>query len=150
MSVMSTQDVLDAVEDANERVRETARLLRLYHRTPVPELCKLLHMSQATWYSRQNGTTQFTAGELAGLSKLWGVRVSDFFEGRVVLPGDRNTPGGSSDIACTRKQSRSFPAYRAIVGGGLTSAPIGRLQLVRLPGRELSVSSANDHPGNVA
>lgn len=139
----------ERVAQAEANVRNTARALKAVYRTPTARLCEQLHISRATWFHKLRGNSSFTVPEIVEMSTLWGVRITDFFEGRVVLPEQPIGPDGGADIACYRRQSRPLPIAR--FGSGLASqAAVGHLRLASAYGRILSVSTANDLRGDVA
>ena len=68
---------------AEEQVRHALKALRAATGTSIQLMCEHASISRGTYFSRMNGTTPFTAGEVAALAALFAVAVGDLYTGCV-------------------------------------------------------------------
>lgn len=101
------QEAGSAGAAANDHIIATAVALKAVHGTSTPMLCEWLHISSRTWHSRIKGATPFLASEVAELARFWGVRISDFYEGRLMLPDHRGGKGPNEDGQSTSQSTNA-------------------------------------------
>lgn len=89
------------LDDVERRTIAAVKGLRSMQGVPVPELCKLLHISKATWYLRLSDG-QFTVREVSRLAQRFGVTVQDIVDGRAYF-NEGGQPGNSAEGSLTRR-----------------------------------------------
>lgn len=69
----------------NDTVRRTVKALHGFYGVPVEELARAVGISRATMFTRLNGKTDFSIGEVAVLADLFECSLDDLHKGRVNL-----------------------------------------------------------------
>lgn len=95
-------------QHAEEQVRRSVKALRAATGTSIQLMCEHASISRGTYFSRMNGTTPFTAGEVAALAVLFGVEVGDLYSGRISLASVSQTSAGLDGV--TAHNSPCAPA----------------------------------------
>lgn len=116
---------------AERRVINAVKGLKAMRGISVAELCELLHISRATWFSRMNDG-QFTVGQVVKLAERFGVNTQAILDGVAYSQVDdvraEGRRGGATEPKLTVPSVAS--KFAVINGGRLTSPPLRRLALV--------------------